>query len=84
MKNESNKHLYTQSLNGFYQLLKFENLIELALIQTPQTNLENSIKQSNFYLIAQCLWHSLWISPINKDDYSNEERYNFLNINLFF
>jgi hypothetical protein len=71
IQNSENKHLFSQSLNGFYQLLSFEKLIESSKILKSNT-------YSNYYSIAKCLWHFLWF----KDNQYSEDRY-FILKNFF-
>jgi hypothetical protein len=55
VQNEPNKHLSHQCLIGFYHLLTYDNLIEKSIILKDD-------QSSNYYSIAKCLWHSLWIN----------------------
>jgi len=62
IENEQNKHLQSQCLNGLYHLLTFDKLIEKA------TCLKQEETKSNYYALAKCLWHSLWINSIESLD----------------
>lgn len=69
LENEANKHLRFQSLNGFYFLIKFENLVKNAS-KLDETD------SSNYETIAKKLWHSLWVSPCENDHpTAKEERF---------
>ena len=64
---QGNRYLQSQSVNGFYQLLSFENLIEEANL----SKYNESGAFSNRFVIAKCLWHSLWLqfnSDMNNDE----------------
>lgn len=78
--NESNKHLRLQSLNGFYYLLLFDNLIEQAsLLNNLQPFLDQSLpNKNNYQYLAKLVWHSLWNSSNNLSFDNNllEERFN--------
>lgn len=57
--NVYNRHLRSQSLNGFYQLFGYDKLVDDTLQITMHNHAANDANTSNLELIAKTLWHSL-------------------------
>ena len=61
-----------QSLEGFINLLSFDNIIEQADKIVAE---DGTIAESNYDAIAKCVWHTFWVtSAIEANAESENEK----------